>query len=585
MSAPRLLRGRTAPLDDVTIARIYGRVSSDEQEKDGVSLADQLATNRRYCASNEFVIGGEYQDVQSGMKAARADYQRLLADVRADRAEGRRAAVVVKFQDRLGRNLLESAKVYDELQKLGVEVHVAESGRAPSEDEYILRAFVAHIESRNIRARTKSAYRHLAEKGWHRPGQLPWGYALRPRTVEERADDAPQNVMVIDPVQAAYVRDAFARVAAGTSIREVARWVATLPDVARGGRKLTYNTVRKLLSAPVYVGRGGGPDHEEPEAVLERPAGRWEPLVTEDTWRQVASQRRLAGKMPNQASGEFVLSGLLRCARCGERMQGRTRPLPSGPRREYCCSSALVLGTEHIARPCWYTVPADPIEDEVERTISGTLKAAGEPTARRAIIRDLQAQAAAPDADALGQQIRELEMVRTRTQDRMHNLTIQLTDGVVDAEAYKDSAKRLRDQLDATTRTLEDLRRARPRAAAIGPLDALLGSCAGWARVLASGDVAAVRAVYGLLLEDVTPMRVARGRYQVDPTPTESGMVLLEAAVVALRQERSGGAKRLLIRLVAVGDRASSRHPTLTMSALLGAQSENFSTLLCPTGT
>jgi hypothetical protein len=343
--------------------------------------------------------------------------------------------------------------------------------------------------------------------------------------------------------------------------------------------------VRKLLSAPVYVGRGGPPDLDEPEAVLERPVGRWDALITDETWRQVAAQRRLASRIPQQASGEFVLSGLLRCARCGARMQGRTRPLASGPRREYCCSGALVLGTEHVEKPCWFTVPADPIERDVEQTIEGTLAAAGKPGLRQGIIRDLRSLAAIPDADVVGQQIRDLEAARAKTQDRMHELTTQLADKVVDVETYTNSARRFRDDLDATNRRLDELRQVRPQAAAIGPIDALLGMCAGWARVLASGDVSAVREVYGHLLADVTPMRLGRGRYQTDTTPTPVGFALLQAAVIALRHERTAQAERLRIRLVVVGDRASSRHPTLTIATLLASQNDVFSDLLCPTGT
>src|SRR5687767_9998018 len=94
------------PSAGVTTALIYTRVSSDEQAREGVSLDAQLAEGRRYAAHSAWVIGGEYQDVLSGTRDDRREYQGLLAEARRLRAEGRTVAVVVAALDRFGRNLL-----------------------------------------------------------------------------------------------------------------------------------------------------------------------------------------------------------------------------------------------------------------------------------------------------------------------------------------------------------------------------------------------------------------------------------------------------------------------------------------------
>src|SRR4051794_13642966 len=100
------LTGFTVSLDDpLTVALLYSRVSTDEQAKEGVSLGDQDQTNRTYAARPNWIIGGEFQDVQSGTKPTRADYQRMLATARTLRLERKPVAVVVKFQDRLGRDM------------------------------------------------------------------------------------------------------------------------------------------------------------------------------------------------------------------------------------------------------------------------------------------------------------------------------------------------------------------------------------------------------------------------------------------------------------------------------------------------
>ena len=49
----------------LTAAVINTRVSSEEQERDGLSLAAQLADCRRYVAARGWVIAAEHQDVMS----------------------------------------------------------------------------------------------------------------------------------------------------------------------------------------------------------------------------------------------------------------------------------------------------------------------------------------------------------------------------------------------------------------------------------------------------------------------------------------------------------------------------------------
>src|SRR5437868_4594884 len=105
-----MARQGTQPASGLTTALIYTRVSSDEQAREGISLDAQLAECRRYAARPGWVIGGERQDVQSGTRDDRREYQELLTDIRRLRAEGRAIAVVVAALDRFGRDLLERVR-------------------------------------------------------------------------------------------------------------------------------------------------------------------------------------------------------------------------------------------------------------------------------------------------------------------------------------------------------------------------------------------------------------------------------------------------------------------------------------------
>src|SRR5262249_6207347 len=67
-----------APTIGNTVALLYTRVSTDEQARDGLSLDAQLADCRRYAAQFGWAIHGEYQDVPTGKRDDRPQYQAML---------------------------------------------------------------------------------------------------------------------------------------------------------------------------------------------------------------------------------------------------------------------------------------------------------------------------------------------------------------------------------------------------------------------------------------------------------------------------------------------------------------------------
>jgi len=164
--------GGIVPLDDQTIVLTYARVSSDEQADEGVSIPAQLGESRRYNGRQvRWIAGDEFVDVESGTRADRDHYQRLLQAVRGHALARRRVAVTVAKVDRLGRNLAESIRAWDELKSLGVEVHSVRDGGRMTEMHYNLMAVFAQEESRRIGERVRASWRHFEERGWHRPGR------------------------------------------------------------------------------------------------------------------------------------------------------------------------------------------------------------------------------------------------------------------------------------------------------------------------------------------------------------------------------------------------------------------------------
>jgi site-specific DNA recombinase len=504
----------------ITTALIYTRVSSDEQAREGISLDAQLHECRQYAARQGWLLGPEYQDVMSGTRDDRPQYQALLTEVRRLRAEGHRVVVIVAALDRFGRKLLERVRCREELKLLSVATHSVRDGGEVNDLVANVLAAVAQEEVRRLGERVSHAKRHVIAAGWHPGGCLPWGYQLRDATPAERAAGAPRRVAELNPLTAPYALEMFTRVARGESIRAVTRWVLSLPAPLREQRALTYSTVRSSLTTATYIGRA-----------VDGRSGRWPALVDLTTW--AAAQARIADHqhMPKQASGRYLLTGLLRCPRCHQRMNGR---LVHGGRRRvylaYYCS-------QEKNSACCFTAVVTPINAAVLAEVGMILDTAlsADRTLRTTLQREWKALQRPQDDSADTQARHRLERMAAQARQRLTRAAELYADGALDRAGYELLRDKAYTELGAATAELERLRPAQ-QAAALPPLETVLAALSTWADALHSTDTMPVRDVLGNLIDHVVPIRTGRGRYQVDVAWTPLGAALHEAVAVARRE-------------------------------------------------
>lgn len=499
----------------ITIALIYTRVSSDDQAREGVSLDAQLSECRRYAARQGWIMGNEYQDVLSGTRDDRPQYQALLSDVRRRRAERAPVAVVVAKLDRFGRRLLERVRCREELKGLGVPVHSVREGGEVSDLVANILASVAQEEVRQLGERVAAVRRHVAANGWRPVGTTPWGYRWRPATDEERRQGAPKSVLAEDPETAPYVRRAWEMAAEGATSRAVLRWVTALPSDARGGRTLGHSAVQKMLRMPVYIARQEGTDGGD---ALGRPARRWPALIDDATWAAV--QRRLGDhrRMPRQATGSYLLTGLVHCPRCDARMCGWQAGSRSA---RYRC--------ERKAPTCGGDAMASPVDAGVLTEIGDVLAVIGaaDPELHAAVRREWRALQQ-PTADKAGQ-VRGLERSADKARQRLTSAAVLFADGEIDRTGYRLLRDKATSDLEAADAELTRLRGIDP-APVLPPLDDVLHQVGGWSATLATADVPAMRDVLGVLIDTVVPVRLGVGRYAARIAWTPAGEAIRQAA-------------------------------------------------------
>jgi len=92
---------------------IYARISTEEQD-----LTKQVRLCEEYCKMKGWEIYKIYQDIISGTKQSRPEFNKLLEDMRQYKF---RAIVITKL-DRIGRSLQHLLSLIDELNQKKVEL-------------------------------------------------------------------------------------------------------------------------------------------------------------------------------------------------------------------------------------------------------------------------------------------------------------------------------------------------------------------------------------------------------------------------------------------------------------------------------
>ncbi|MGA8723537.1 MAG: recombinase family protein [Acidimicrobiales bacterium] len=326
----------------VTAAGIYARISLDaEGEGKGVKrqLADchDLANRLGWPVTDEYVDN----DVSAYSGKTRPQYERLLADI----STGAIDAVLIYNPDRLTRRPAEFEVFQETCTNAGMTQvrFVTGDFDIGSDDGLLMGRVYAAFAAKESAAKSRRQKRKNDEKAAagipHVGSNRPYGF--EPDGVTHRADDI------------AVIRQLVDRFLAGESLRSLATWLDT-EDIrtVEGGPWRTMVVKQMLCSARlagllVHRGEIVGP-------------GKWQPVIPEATWRKVLAEferRKVSGR---RAPRRYLLSGLLRCGRCDNKLFSAPR---NTVRRYVCVSGPDHGGCGHL------TVVAPPLEKLVAHAV------------------------------------------------------------------------------------------------------------------------------------------------------------------------------------------------------------------------
>ena len=313
-----------------TRAVIYTRVSSQQQEDEGSSLATQLASCRAYAADHGYLIVGEYTDTWSGAQyRERAGLSHVRAAVRNHEAD----IVLCHALDRLSRNQTHTAVLVDEIEHHGARIElVTESFDDTSAGRLIrsVQSFAAEVEREKIIERSGRGRHARVVSGKPLPGPRPmYGYRW------QDPDPKQKTRLVPDPDTSLVIQRIFHEAASGITRYAIATRLTedNVPTPTGRNRSWRAETIADILKRPHYAGRPLGwvdRSHyrarryaEAPNAVA-LPADTYPALVSVEEWElanEWTTVRHISRRRKNaREQTALLVGGFIRCGYCGRPM-------------------------------------------------------------------------------------------------------------------------------------------------------------------------------------------------------------------------------------------------------------------------
>jgi site-specific DNA recombinase len=336
---------------DLSVA-FYARVSSQRQAEE-LTIESQVAALRERIAQDGLTIEKDrcfLDEGFSGSVLVRPSLERLRDLAHA----GGLDRLYVHAPDRLARKYVYQVLLLEEFMRHGVQVVFLTGDQQHQTPEGTLllqvQGMMAEYERAKILERTRRGRRYAARQGKVSAiGHAPYGY----RYVSKRdgGGEARYDVLL---EQARVVRDVFTWVAIeGLSLNEAAGRLTKQGVPSPTGRaRWNHATIRGMLLQPAYTGaakygktrlsprpevrraaRGRPSVPRQAQVAKATPADEQEsitvpPLVSNELF--VAAAERLADHRrryrAHKQGTEFLLSGLLVCARCRSAYCGRRPP-------------------------------------------------------------------------------------------------------------------------------------------------------------------------------------------------------------------------------------------------------------------
>ena len=271
-------------------------------------------------------LSGTFTDrARSGKDMDRPELQRLLLAIRRNEID----LVMVSELSRLSRSIKDFSEIWELMKRQGCQFlslrENFDTTTAAGEMVLYTIANIAQFERKQIGERVYANVQARASRGLYNGGPVPLGYQLNPDR---------KGYLEVDPSQAQVVMKAFDAFLAERTLTKAALWLNTngyryKREMQGGGRvprlgHFTVQNLHNLLRNRSYL---GVKSYKTKAGVKKEVKAVWEPLIDASIFesaQELLSKNHCRFKPDSPDRFPFILSGMLYCATCGERLCGKT---------------------------------------------------------------------------------------------------------------------------------------------------------------------------------------------------------------------------------------------------------------------
>ncbi|MCM2268359.1 MAG: recombinase family protein [Elusimicrobiales bacterium] len=279
---------------------LYARKSTDEADKQVLSIEAQLAELREYAKKENLPIVREFIECKTAKEPGREIFNEMVSQMEQGAAYG----IVAWHPDRLARNSVDGGRIIylvDTAKILELKFPTFWFDPTP-QGKFMLS--IAFGQSKyyvdNLSENVKRGLRQKLRNGiW--PSRAPMGYL----------NDTVNHTIYIDKEREPLIRQAFELFGSGTySIREIREFLKNAGLVGRNQKKaLSIGNCHHMLRNPIYYGviRYYGELHE----------AKHEPIIPKALFDKCQELLKNKSKPKKRGFKPYVYRGTFRCEGCG----------------------------------------------------------------------------------------------------------------------------------------------------------------------------------------------------------------------------------------------------------------------------
>lgn len=319
-------------------AKIVCYVRDSGGDTQDLSVQQQINEIKKFCAEHHLVLTRTFADeAKSGTTVTRRTaFQQMIDHFR--HKDCKEVGVLVWNYTRFARNLVDFQFYIYDLQRRGYLVHALKDHVPEGPEGHLVRfvmAWSAQEYSRKLSEDSIRGLQHLVLENGCVPGNPPPGFKKVPVELGQKRNGEPRtrHRWEPDPQRMLAVKQAWSLRAAGATYQQITQATRLYKSA---------NCWPGFFRNKLYLGilEYGG-------AVIE---GYCAPAITQEIWDAVQLVNRKNQKAfqdanhpdhPNRLRGTFLLTGLVKCARCGSAVNGNVVQKSGHVRHAYYwCSRA-----------------------------------------------------------------------------------------------------------------------------------------------------------------------------------------------------------------------------------------------------